>query len=102
MNMGSGEFVDYVFLDRHLMARSDFGRTMSEEVLSRQRTLKNWNKTTKLTYELFRSAFDGYSALIKFQPDTWLCPNCGDSPSMIVSGLFSVIIEVIKLGQQVN
>ena len=85
MNMGSGEFVDYVFLDRHLMARSDFGRTMSEEVLSRQRTLKNWNKTTKLTYELFRSAFDGYSALIKFQPDTWLCPNCGDSPSMIVA-----------------
>ena len=83
-NLGSGKFVDYLFLHNHLHRMVTSGIAMNATIAARQSALKNCGVETTLTYSQFVRACTGYVQMVQFSNDAFLCPNCGASPKYIV------------------
>ena len=83
-NLGSGKFVDYLFLHNHLLRMVSSGIAMNAAVLARQSALTNCGLDSTLSYNQFVRACTGYVHMVNFASNTFLCPNCGTSPKYIV------------------
>lgn len=83
-NMGSGKFIDYLFLHNHFHKMVSSGIAMNANFNARKTSLSNIGLHTSLSYQLFVRACNGYARMIQFKKEDFLCSNCGDSPKYIV------------------
>ena len=85
-NLGSGKFVDYVFIHNHFHTMISSGIAMNASFNARNFSLGNIGVKSSLTYSSFLRACTGYAQMIKFRKTDFICPNpsCGDSPKYIV------------------
>ena len=82
-NLGSGQFVDYLFLHNHLHRTVSSGIAMNATYNSRKSSLSGIGLKTSLTYHQFVRACTGYTKMIEFRKEDFLCSSCGDSPPYI-------------------
>ena len=83
-NMGSGNFIDYLFLHNHFHKMVSSGIPMNASFNARKTSLSDIGLKSSLSYSLFLRACTGYAKMIQFKKEDFLCPNCGDSPKYIV------------------
>ena len=83
-NMGTGKFIDYLFLHNHLHKFISSGIAMNAAYNARKTSLSDIGLKSSLSYSLFLRACTGYAQMVEFKKEDFLCPNCGDSPSFIV------------------
>ena len=82
--MGSGKFIDYLFLDSHFHKMVSSGIAMNAFLNSRRKVLSGIGTESSLSYQTFRHASAGYAKMVQFKKKDFLCPSCGDSPNYIV------------------
>ena len=83
-NMGSGNLVDYLFLHNQVHKTVTSGSAMNATFNARKTALGSIGLSSSLSYPVFRRACTGYTKMIQFRKEDFLCSNCGDSPSYIV------------------
>jgi hypothetical protein len=65
-NLGSGQFIDYMFLHNHLHRMVSSGIAMNATYNSRKSSLSDIGVKTSLTYQQFVRACTGYAQMIEF------------------------------------
>ena len=83
-NMGSGNFIDYIFLHNHIHKMVSLGIAMNASFNARKTSLSDIGVKSSLSYSLFLRACTGYAQMMQFRKEDFLCQHCGDSPSYIV------------------
>ena len=84
-NVGSGQFIDYLFLHNHLQKMVISGIAMNATFNARLTSLNAIGMKSSLTYSLFLRACTGYAQMLEFEKEDFLCPDCGESPSYLVA-----------------
>jgi hypothetical protein len=84
-NMGSGHLVDYLFLHNHIHKMVSSGLALNASFNARKTSLSSIGLKSSLSYVLFLCACTGYTQMIQFRKEDFLCSTCGDSPSLLAN-----------------
>ena len=83
-NMGSGHLLDYLFLHNQVHKTVTSGSAMNATFDARKTALSSVGLSSSLSYSVFRRACTGYTQMIQFKKEDFVCSSCGDSPSYLV------------------